>query len=269
MTSARKIQLGVLLSIFLLMLFLGTRPIKGLINPKEDTEKTAEAAFNADKVLNDTKKIMKPSELNEIERLENSNQNAALAQTYLKFGYPAASALILHNMAEQSQQTTDQLRAAEALRAAFKTTNDSINALGISSLAIENYQKVLAVDSTNITAKIGLASCYVEGSNNPMQGIQMLLGIVAKEPLQYDANMALGLFSMKSGQFAKAVERFENAAQSKADAEVYFYLAESAKEAGDKQKAIKAYENCIELLPDENTKAQVRNYLNELLTIKN
>ena len=46
-------------------------------------------------------------------------------------------------------------------------------------------------------------------SEDPMSGIQDLLTIVEEDSTQLDAQYYLGLFSIKSGQFEKAVNRFE------------------------------------------------------------
>ena len=46
-------------------------------------------------------------------------------------------------------------------------------------------------------------------SENPMSGIQDLLAIVKQDSTQLDAQYYLGLFSIQTGQFEKAVNRFE------------------------------------------------------------
>jgi cytochrome c-type biogenesis protein CcmH/NrfG len=38
-----------------------------------------------------------------------------------------------------------------------------------------------------------------------MQGIALLLEVVAKDPNNFSANLNLGMFAMKSGQYDKAV----------------------------------------------------------------
>ena len=60
----------------------------------------------------------------------------------------------------------------------------------------------------------------------PMRGIKMLLEIVEEEPNNVEALWNLGLFSVKSGQYDKALERFKKVVEL--DAEGYpdalFYL---------------------------------------------
>ena len=57
--------------------------------------------------------------------------------------------------------------------------------------------------------KIQLAIEKVKGQN-PMEGIMMLKEIVDQDPENVEALFYLGMFSMESGQFEKAVVRFQS-----------------------------------------------------------
>ena len=85
-----------------------------------------------------------------------------------------------------------------------------------------------------------------------MQGIALLREVVAQDPNNINANLNLGLFSMKSGQFDKAVQRFKIIIAHKPDFESYFYLAETYKQLGQKPEAIAAYEKCKQMMPCEH-----------------
>ena len=70
----------------------------------------------------------------------------------------------------------------------------------------------------------------------------MLLDVVKKDPKNFKANMNLGTFAMKSGQFDKAIIRFESVVKNiKATPDAYFYLATAYENLGKKQEAIDAY----------------------------
>ena len=62
--------------------------------------------------------------------------------------------------------------------------------------------------TNNIKARVEKAIQAVQ-SENPMSGIQDLLAIVKQDSTQLDAQYYLGLFSIQTGQFEKAVNRFE------------------------------------------------------------
>ena len=122
--------------------------------------------------------------------------------------------------------------------------------MGLVQKAVNAYQKALALKPASLDAQTGLGVAYVSGTSNPMQGIQLLLGVVAKDPQNTKANMNLGLFSMKSGQFDKAVVRCKTVIAKKQDAEAWFYLASSYESLGQKSEAISAYEKSKELAGD-------------------
>src|SRR3546814_1720052 len=75
-----------------------------------------------------------------------------------------------------------------------------------------------------------------------MKWIQILLGVVEKGPENAAANLALGKFSMQSGQYEKARDRFLMVINKKPGGEVYYYIGEAYRPLRDKKKAIEAYE---------------------------
>src|SRR5690606_156491 len=99
---------------------------------------------------------------------------------------------------------------------------------------------------------------------NPMQGIQMLLAVVKEDPKNLDANMNLGLFSMKSRQFDKAVDRFKTVLTIKELPEAYFYLGTSYENLGMKKEAINAYEKSKILAADPGLSSFVDRKIKEL-----
>lgn len=74
-------------------------------------------------------------------------------------------------------------------------------------------------------AKTAEAVALVNGQE-PMRGIKMLLEIVKEEPDNAEAHWNLGLFSVKSGQYDKALDRFKKVVELDADGypDAMFYL---------------------------------------------
>ncbi|MNY44862.1 Tetratricopeptide repeat protein [compost metagenome] len=75
----------------------------------------------------------------------------------------------------------------------------------------------------------------------PMQGIAMLMDVVKKDPKNLKANMSLGTFAIKSGQFDKAITRFNSIIAIKPTPDAYFYLATAYENLGKNDEAIDAY----------------------------
>ena len=96
--------------------------------------------------------------------------------------------------------------------------------------AREIFTKVLAKNPENLLAKTNMAMTYVS-TQTPMQGILMLREVIAKEPDYEPALFSLGVLSIRSNQFGKAVERFKqilknNPSNSKAALNLGYCLAE-------------------------------------------
>ena len=81
----------------------------------------------------------------------------------------------------------------------------------------------------------------------PMKGIAILLEVVKKDPNNLKANMSLGTFAIKSGQFDKAIDRFKGIIAQKPSPDAYFYLATAYENLGKKKEAIAAYLNSKKL----------------------
>jgi cytochrome c-type biogenesis protein CcmH/NrfG len=97
-----------------------------------------------------------------------------------------------------------------------------------------------------------------------MQGIQLLLGVVKEEPKNLKANMNLGMFSLKSGQFQKAIERFKTVIEVNPTPEAWFYLGTSYENLEMKSDAILAYQKSKELAADPSLSNFVDRKIKEL-----
>jgi tetratricopeptide (TPR) repeat protein len=113
--------------------------------------------------------------------------------------------------------------------------------------AIKGFEKVLVFNPTNLKAKTSLGSSIVESSsllgNQPMKGIALLREVIQKDSNNIEANLQLGLFSVTSRQFDKAVERFQRILRiDSTHIDMYVYLGDTYLTMGEKQNAIKNYE---------------------------
>jgi tetratricopeptide (TPR) repeat protein len=127
------------------------------------------------------------------------------------------------------------------------------------------FEKVLEQDPTDVETKINLASCYVEGSSDPMKGIAMLREVEKTDSNNVNLQLNFAFFSEKSGQWDKAIKRFEKVLKIKPDLiDVYLHLADAYKEKGDTQNAIKSLETYLSLVDDVLIKTEIQNYINKL-----
>ncbi|UXP33590.1 tetratricopeptide repeat protein [Reichenbachiella agarivorans] len=102
-------------------------------------------------------------------------------------------------------------------------------------------------------------------SDNPMEGIGMLREILEEYPDNITALYSLGLLSMQSGQYDKAVERFEKLMTiDPANQQAAFLLATSYFETNQREKAKQWFENIKSTGTDPAIISSTDQYLKEL-----
>lgn len=277
-----KKQIIVVGSVVILMGLLLSMDIKGLVKPKEGSEdgphasaagnqtpivslkgisETAKAGLNADiaKEISDLESQLTKAPANEKLALEKQ-----LAQKWDDVNQPAPGAFYYQMIASKQSTYANWLKTGDLFTDAYQNSQDTVAQPTLTQNAIEAYQKALAIQPNSLDARTGLGVAYVSGTANPMQGIQLLLGVVKEDPGNIKANYNLGLFSMRSGQFDKAVSRFKTIVAKKPDPEAWFYLATSYENLGKKEDAIVAFQKSKELAADPNLSKFVDNKIEEL-----
>lgn len=128
--------------------------------------------------------------------------------------------------------------------------------------AIDAYKLSMELNPDNDTVKMELAACYIDGTEAPMQGIQLLLGITREKPDNIPANLMLGQLSIRSGQIDKAQERFERVlGLDPKNTEALYFLAEVYKSKGDKKKAVELLEQCKRIVNNPEFSKEIDNYI--------
>lgn len=260
LNSIRSKQIVAIGAVMFLMAFLFTRDIKGLVKPKEETTKgntgaeapgQAAATIDLTEVSTAAKNTLGGNVATEITSLEQAYNTAsdsdkgfaakALAQKWESVDQEIPSALYLEILASKEKSLASWIAAGDKFVKAFDNTRDSVLQPALLQKANASYKNALAIDSASIDAKTGLGITIVDGMGMPMQGIAMLLDVVKKEPKNLKANMSLGTFAIKSGQFDKAITRFNDIIAIKPSPDAYFYLATAYENLGKNTEAIDAY----------------------------
>jgi tetratricopeptide (TPR) repeat protein len=129
--------------------------------------------------------------------------------------------------------------------------------------SIACFKQSLEVNPDNDTVKMALAAAYIEGAGQTMQGVQLLLGITREKPDNVPANLMLGRLAVQSGQFDKAIGRFETILkQDPKNTEAMYFLAEAYKGKGNKTKAIELFEDCKKIVNKPEFSKEIDNYIN-------
>ena len=271
MLNAKRKQLLVISGAIVLTIVLYLAP--GKIK-QQDAGKPGEETnqfFSFESLLVSAKRNFKRQELGQIEKLEgelSKDQNNVLLLDTLgklwdKMDQPVISSHYFEMIAVRQPGEKNWLNAAYRFFDASQMSGDSLLRVMVLNKAIASYNNVLKYNPDNLDAKTDLGICYAVGSTEPMKGILMLRDVVSKNPNHENAQFNLGILSVKSGQYEKAVERFQKVLEiNPARKEMYFMIGKAYFLSGNKEKALQT----LEKLKKETVNAQLIEEANSLIS---
>ncbi len=114
--------------------------------------------------------------------------------------------------------------------------------------AIELFDKAIELNPNNDSLKVELGSTYILGKGvagdgqQTMKGVGILKGVIAKDSMNMEAQLALGIGDVISGQYDKAITRLPVVIKHEpGNIEAMSWLADAYAYYGDKQNAMKWY----------------------------
>jgi tetratricopeptide (TPR) repeat protein len=111
--------------------------------------------------------------------------------------------------------------------------------------ATKAFEHALSLNPTAIGNKINLALSFVDGSENPMKGIGMLTALTKEYPNDPTIFMTLGKLAMRTGQYDKAVGRFEKVIElDKTNKAAHCLLADAFEHLEQHDKAVPHIKFC-------------------------
>ena len=124
--------------------------------------------------------------------------------------------------------------------------------------------KAVEANPKNLDARTKMAMTYLS-SKSPMQGIQMLRGVLADDPKNEFALYNMGMLSVQSGQYEKAIDRLlELMAVNPNHVQGNLLLGVAYLNKGSKEKARQQFEKVKKLDSDPAVQATVESYLKDL-----
>ncbi|MBT8195253.1 MAG: tetratricopeptide repeat protein [Bacteroidia bacterium] len=127
------------------------------------------------------------------------------------------------------------------------------------------FEKVQEIDPKDDDVRLELALCYIENPTNPMRGISLLRQLIDENPKNENALFNLGILSMRSGQFDKAIGRFEEIlAFSPERIELFRYIAHCYEQIGEKDKAIVYFSRFKSKTSDQRLRDETDRYIEKL-----
>ncbi|NJN78346.1 MAG: tetratricopeptide repeat protein [Saprospiraceae bacterium] len=130
--------------------------------------------------------------------------------------------------------------------------------------SVKAFEKAIEINPNETQHKINLALTYVE-TEQPMQGITMLRDLSQKEPENTSVLMALAQLSIRSGQYDKAIERYETVVKLEPNnVKAHYGLAQMYQSLGKNQEAIASYNKCLSLSEDEKLKSDIEQIIKKI-----
>ena len=174
----------------------------------------------------------------------------------------------LYVIADLIQDKPSYFIAGDKYFEAFGELNDDTKTVALKK-SIMCYEAILEDIPGDLEAKTSLGVCYVEGAallgEAPMKGIGILREVLEQDPENINALINLGYFSTKSGQYEKAIERFELVIKIDPEfSDAYLYLSDVYLQMGNKEEAANYLEKFKEFIEDPAGKEEIEIYIENL-----
>lgn len=261
--------------LIVLLLFANTKLPKKEEAAQAPSAESAAPVTNINQLVEDAKNSLTPTLKQQLENLEQSLSSTSNKRTVFEkivskwdsLRQPAIAAFYIEQAAINTNNDYDWKSAGDRYYASVRFVKEEAVHQLLYTKAIECFEKAVELNPKNIEAKISLASCYVDGSPNPMKGIGLLREIEKTDSNNVNLQLAFAFFSEKSGQWDKAIARFQKVLKIQPDfIEAYLHLADAYERKGDKEKAIESLEKYSTLVDDFSIRAEVQNYIKKLKT---
>lgn len=182
-----------------------------------------------------------------------------------KLKKPDIASYFAEKLAENNNTSENWLKAGNRYYYAIPFCEDATEQPILYQCALRCFSKSLELNQKNTEAKIMIASCYVEGSQDPMVGIKKLKEIEKTDSNNLKLQLTFAFFSVKSGQFNKAIDRFIKVLRVDSNyVEAYLHLANAYEQQNKPLKAIEMLEKYYLKIDDLTTKIEINKYIEQL-----
>lgn len=187
----------------------------------------------------------------------------SLAAFWIRKNNPIMACKALEDRALLTDRPFYYEKAFDMYLGAVEVAEPETSSLLLSALR-EFALEALKKDSLMPSAQIALAVAEVRESGTPMQGIIRLKRLLERDPANRKAWVQLGHFSVMSGQWDKALDRYRAAWNAgPEDASIAFYLADTYARMGRNDSARLWLQKVSRLEANDATRASVITYFQE------
>ena len=179
--------------------------------------------------------------------------------------YVYAAFLSEQKAAKNNGSGSDWQQAGERYSSSTGFQKDEGNIPALHEAAMRCFKKAIELEPKNLDAKVGLGICIVQGTNDPMKGITMLLEVVSADSTNVNAHLALAEFSVRRNAPEKAIARYVTALRLRPDYYgLHLNIAQLYEQMGDTLNAISNLEKYVRIENDPLAKNDVENAIRKL-----
>jgi hypothetical protein len=263
MTNIKKTQLVLIIAAVILFVLLYFAPKKPSTSAKEKTAEMS-GGNNTETIevfVNTAKGVLSP-ELKT--KAEDKNIDSVIV-FWDRNRRPDIASFYFEKKVSTINKAVDWFKAGDRYYYSVRFVKDPQEIPVLYQSAMRCYQKGLKLEPDNVDAKIMLASCYVEGSADPMKGISMLREIEKTDSNNVTLQLNFAFFSVRSQQWDKAIKRFEKVLQIDSTyIEAYLHLADAYEQSGQKEKTIEMLEKYKLKTDDAMSRQEIDKYIQQL-----
>lgn len=271
MTGAKKIKVLILLGALVLFVLLFIAPKKA---PSALSEGSREAGSKPALPLTSgdlsvylklALKNLEPKQKGSAEKLMDLKNFDSLAVIWNQLKRPDLSAYFVEEKAKLLNSSESWNKAGNKYFTSVQFCEDQSEIPVIYQCALRCFNKSLELDPKNVDSKIMLASCYVDGTDTPMEGISRLKELEKTESNNIKLQLTFAFFSVKSGQLDKAISRFNKVIAIDSNyIEAYLHLADAYESSSKPAQAIQMLEAYSDRTDDITAKLEIKKYIEQL-----
>lgn len=188
----------------------------------------------------------------------------SLAKLYQIAGKFDSAAWFAEEASKFFNTTESWIKVGDLYYQAYTLSVDQAKQNRFAQRAREFYAKVLESNPGNLDVKTKMAMTYLS-AENPMQGITMLREVLAVDPKNELALVNMGMLSIQSGQYDRAVSRLNELVKINPNhVQGRLLLGIALMNSGDRPGAKEQFEKVKQLDDDPAVQATVESYLKDL-----
>ena len=267
MTKVKQTQLLLLSIAVVLFVLLYIAPKKSDKLPEKEAQpKAANATFeNIESFVKTASGLLAPELKQQNDLLLKNKLFDSLVKFWDKAKRPDIASFYFEKSTAISNKALNWMKAGDRYYYSIRFIKDANEMPTLYQSAMRCYESGLKLEPNNTDAKIMLAACYVEGSQDPMKGITMLREIEKTDSNNVKLQLNFAFFSAKSQQWPKAIKRFEKVLQIDSTyIEAYLHLADAYEQQGDKIKTIEMLEKYVANTNDMAAATEIKKYIQQL-----